>query len=567
MIESLIQAARSARTGVTFVSLCSAILRIGQTNDWFIKHLKSQLQQLHSRSNTVKSSFPADRVLKALSCYRLLLELYLTRSELQKLESSEQFAEMLRNRTESCERFFEVFDKFSPFPLSFRQSFGQHVELAIACWADLEWADREHLSAGFLVHEMFDILDSITIQGCRFAWRPPPGECPCAIAEAPNIVSLLSSVKKLLPACNGKAESVEADSETMWAGLEDTVLPRCLQKWKLKNFQSPVVLPILPLDPKPQQTLTLNMAFEDYRLIIWKKTTDTLKEAVIMGGKEILLLALHEYQSLIGTGGTAQDLIAQVEAFIDKHRKMDSEGSSILIVPLTCLSSDLHFANFVTLSDGEWVCSQVLDFAFTHHALLTGCCCDLFAVPLLAPGGSPGGPKVFYCNAFFYADIIQGNKKWRHDIHNYDFIYIPAHVDGNHFMGFGITILGASGTVKSFDSLNHDRTLERGVILTWLQIAASDIHWTDSAGVCPQQTNSVDCAIFTFLCGTYLHLVTAENNLAEFYSHNDIASVRKQLVLLATKVGNDCRGGTPWSPFSAGNMVKRGLDRARSRLR
>ena len=115
MIESLIQAARSARTGVTFVSLCSAILRIGQTNDWFIKHLKSQLQQLHSRSNTVKSSFPADRVLKALSCYRLLLELYLTRSELQKLESSEQFAEMLRNRTESCERFFEVFDKFSPF--------------------------------------------------------------------------------------------------------------------------------------------------------------------------------------------------------------------------------------------------------------------------------------------------------------------------------------------------------------------------------------------------------------------------------------------------------------------
>jgi hypothetical protein len=328
-----------------------------------------------------------------------------------------------------------------------------------------------------------------------------------------------------------------------------------------------VVLPILPLDPKPQQTLTLNMAFEDYRLIIRKKTTDTLKEAVIMGGKEILLLALHEYQSLIGTGGTAQDLIAQVEAFIDKHRKMDSEGSSILIVPLTCLSSDLHFANFVTLSDGEWVCSQVLDFAFTHHALLTGCCCDLFAVPLLAPGGSPGGPKVFYCNAFFYADIIQGNKKWRHDIHNYDFIYIPAHVDGNHFMGFGITILGASGTVKSFDSLNHDRTLERGVILTWLQIAASDIHWTDSAGVCPQQTNSVDCAIFTFLCGTYLHLVTAENNLAEFYSHNDIASVRKQLVLLATKVGNDCRGGTPWSPFSAGNMVKRGLDRARSRLR
>jgi hypothetical protein len=535
LIENGINAAR--RRNSSYERLVSALHEI--TTEPFVCQIKKNLLKIQQRSQVLKASFPAETVLTVLSYYCKLLHLYLTKEALCLLESSTEYAAMLKSRDrQQCEQFGCLFTEISEsVPLPFLQAFGEHVDLAIECWAKLAWPDRERLSAGFLIREIFKELDTIQVANCTFSWRPPQDCCDCAISEGEfrtDVTKLLSSITI---ACN----VVSGFNHNAWENRVQSVADRCLQEWESKNFSNEnEELPELPHYQKTQQNLLQDMTLERYRSFVREEHTKGQEKASIVGGKEMLLLALQ--QNPYKATGTAIGLIEQVKAFVKHHKTIDR----VTVVPDTCLSTNLYLLQMETLMDGRWVSTEVVDFAFTQYALLTGGCCDKFPDPLASVA-----PKVFYCDTTVFSDIIPNNKTWAYDIRKYDFLFIPAFVDGNHYIGMGITITGLSGCLLSFDSFGCSRNKERRMVLDWLKQMAPDIAWSHTKGSCPlQKGNYVDCAILTWLCGTYFDKVSAERIMTEFYSLDDAAAVRKQLVLLSISVGNDLRSGTPWTPFS-----------------
>lgn len=539
LIEHVINAARGRsrrKAGLSYESLMSALQEI--TTEPFVCQIKKKLHQIHQRSQQLKASFPADTVLKALSNYSKLLHLYLTKEALCSLESSTEYAAMLKSHDhQQCVQFGRLFTEISEsVPLPFLQAFGEHLDLAIECWAKLAWPDRERLSVGFLIREIFKELATIQVDNCTFSWSLPPDCCACTISEGEFRTDVMILLSSITMACN----VVRGFNHDAWINLAQSVADRCLQEWESQTF-SDEVLPELPQDQKTQQNLLQDMTLERYRSLVREEHTKGQKKAAIVGGKEMLLLALQQNRIFQATQ-TASGLIDQVKAFVKQHKTINT----VTVVPDTCLSTNLYLLQLETLVDGRWVSTQVVDFAFTQYALLTGGCCDKFPDPLASDA-----PKVFYCDTSVFSDVIPKYKTWPYDIRKYDFLFIPAFVDGNHYIGMGITITGSSGCLLSFDSFGRSRRKEMRMVLDWLKRMAPDIAWSQNKGFCPpQKGNFVDCAILTWLCGTYFDKVSAERSMADFYSLDDAAAVRKQLVLLSISVGNDLRSGAPWTPFS-----------------
>ena len=535
IIEDMIKIANS-RAGPTYPSLLSALNR--DSSDTFLLHLKVNLQKLEKRSQEIKAAFPAGAVLNAISCYHQLVQLYFTKADLHLLESSVEFTEMIETHDlRKCQGFECLFAAFSvPVPRPFLQAFCTNVDLAIACWSALAWPERERLTAGFLIQEIFNTLDTIKVDKCMFSWRPAPECCPCVIAEG----EFQTDVRHFISSITRSSNSLLGFDEEKWMEREPSVASMCMQAWKRKSFADGD-LPKLPCSRRSLLSLLQGTTIEAFRGVYMEQLTQGKESPPIMGGKEILGQVL-QHDPFLHCADTAGGLIRKVRAFINRHQPMDT----VSVVPATCRSSNLFLSQFLTLADGFWVSTEVLDFAFSEYALLTRACCNLFPAPLC--GSSR--PRIFYCDTSIFTDIIPKDKPWSYDIHNYDYLYIPAFVDHSHYIGLAVTITGSTGHLNSLDSLGCSRLTERNLVVAWLGRKFPDILWTHSAALCPSQTgNTVDCAILTFLCGTYFHLVPAKRNLTDFYSLKDVALVRKQLVLLAINVGNEVRSSTPWAPF------------------
>ena len=480
----------SERVGRTSFSHLTAALR-DQGSELFCSHLASTLKPVEARSTDTKSRFPVTAVLEALTIYSQLLLLYLAKEEIKSLEASGKLAGIFQPRNQTDVVLFKkLFSSISfPVPQPLMQAFGTNVDLAIACWSRLAWADRACLSAVFLVRDMFNLLERITIDGVPLSWKPDLSSRPCAIAdgvlEEENVLLFLSAIAK---ACNGQI----AFDMKQWEGREESVKSMCLQVWESKNFTGTGL--IFSFKAKSAETIFKGGTLGSYRIDIRKKHTRGKAVASIIGGKEFLLRALQDHP-LLRSNATACDLIRQFKASIQQH---NATSECIPVVPATCCSSNLYLSQLETLADRIWVSTEVIDFAFTHHALLTGGCCNLFPDPL------SDGPKIFYCDTAVYSTIVNSTRsRWKYDIQDYAFLYLPAHVDGNHYIGMGVSIIDGSGHLQSFDSLDCDRVSERRKVLAWLRRQAPNIEWRDSKGVCPLQVNNwCDCAILTFLCGT-----------------------------------------------------------------
>ena len=551
-IDRLIERAKQ-RAPLSFIRLYAAIQRgTAGTADFFISKIQGNLRQMQDVTLRRKKEFPVEVVLHVLSLYRQLITVYLDTEALRQEELSIPFSKTVesRDRHSPPEQFKSLFTTFStPVPTGFQEVFGENVQLAIDCWAALTWQERQKLRSGFLVQDIFKSLDTIQVPGCVFHWMPAPDHCPCVIAEG----RFQTDVQKFLGAITRSCSSLVGYNKDSWADLAQNVQDRCWQEWERRTF-SDKELPKLPYRVKDDQSLLQGMELDEYRAYTKKHYIDLQKPATLMGGKEMLLLVLQE-DPYLNSRVTASDLIKKLEAYICRY------GTSVnaTVVPETLLTSNVYFNSLETLKDGTWVSTQIVDFILMHYALCTGGCCDKFPLPL---DGSDG-PRVFFCDTTVWSNIIPEKKKWRFDFRNYDFIYIPAHVDGNHYIGFSITMQsnGMCGTLRSFDSMRSARCSERDMVLKWLLFVAPHITWNHCKGTCPSQGNDYDCAIFTILCGTYFDKVPLTSTLAQCYSPADIPAVRKMMVLLSIKVGNYMRSDAPWCPFSdAGSPATTGWE-------
>lgn len=543
-MNNCLKALQRERAGATFHNLWSQVLKLeALASDGFIRQIKTQLQQVEQRSLHVKTSFPIHRVVDALASYQKLIQLYCAKAHLQSIESSEQFTAMIKScdlqqlEAGPFEKHFTTISEAIPQP--FQKAFGEHVDLAIACWAELAWPDRERLHAGFLYQRIFELLDTVAVKDLKLCWSPSPDTCPLALSDGKFRTAVEALLKSITTTCNVQL----GYNEENWKDRGESVVSSCMQVWKNKNFTMFISdhLPILPSRTKPEDQLLLKMTLKEYRTYVREKGPN----GQAFGGKEMLQHVL-QHDPILHDSITASDLIDKLKTFINKHKKTEPVGP-VQIVPVTCLSTSVYLLQIQSLADGLWISDGVLDFALMQHALNTGGCCTLFDEPLCV------GPRVFYCDTTMFPGTIEKNKKWKYDIHNYDFIFIPAFVDTNHYIGLGValSIKDCSGHLQSFDSLSRCRIRERSVVLAWLQREAPDIAWTHSEGICPQQhKNMVDCAILTFLSGTYFTVLPANGNLNDCYGLCDAAVVRKQLVLQSISVGNSLRSGTPWKPFS-----------------
>ena len=557
-IDMIIKKAKK-RAPLSFTRLYEAIPR--DAADSFISKLEVNLRKITTMSLQRKEGFPVEVVLHVLSLYRQLITVYLDTEALLQEELSIPYSNMVesRDRHSPHERFKSFFTTFStPVPTGFQEVFGENVQLAIDCWAALTWQERQKLRSGFLVRDIFESLDTIKVSGCVFDWMPAPDYCPCVIADG----RFKTDVQKFLGAITRSCSSLVGYNKDSWADLAQNVQDRCWQEWERRTF-SDKELPKLPYRVKDDQSLLQGMELDEYRAYTKKHYIDRQEPASLMGGKEMLLLVLQE-DSYLNSLVTASDLIKKLEAYICRY----GTRVNATVVPETLMTSNVYFNSLQTLKDGGWVSTQVVDFILMHYALCTGGCCDKFPLPLVGSDGR----RVFYCDTTVWLNIIPNQKKWRFDFRNYDFIYMPAHVDGNHYIGFSIAMTsnGKCGSLQSFDSMGSARRSERGMVLEWLKFVAPDIEWSHCKGTCPSQGNGYDCAIFTILCGTYfdkvpltrtLAKVPLTRTLAECYSSVDIPAVRKMMVLLSIKVGNDMRSDAPWCPFSdAGSPATTGWE-------
>ena len=275
------------------------------------------------------------------------------------------------------------------------------------------------------------------------------------------------------------------------------------------------------------------------------------------GGKEVITALLLNAGVEGGIQGTALENINQLRRWICSHRiPAATQEGSVVIVPETIMSSELTLRSIVTLEEGRWINSEVINNYLVTHALNTGASCGHFPDPL------PGVPsKVFYTDTFFLPTFVMGKHKWLHNIFDYDYIVAPCHVNNNHY----VTVLVNMGSfqLESWDSLGYEQAYLRSIILEWLNSEVSNSlrlsgdfgecgglkkkpTWTSRAVACPRQDNGDDCGCFTLLAATYSHLGVP---VADAYCQRDIPVVRKQLVALAVAMGNLFREGQAWAPF------------------
>jgi hypothetical protein len=239
--------------------------------------------------------------------------------------------------------------------------------------------------------------------------------------------------------------------------------------------------------------------------------------------------------------GTASDSLQQLRKFIFSHRI----AGGVTVSPDTILSSAVSLRAIETLEDGRWLDSEVLNFAFTQHALNTGACSTIFPETL---HDNTGSPKIYYADTYFLPGTVLKHIRKEQMLEDYDILVIPAHLNKNHYVVAMVDC--KSGLVESFDSLGGAQERFREALLDWLKLQAPKIAWHSNAADCPQQKNFVDCGIFALLAGTYAHLRTAETPLDFFYSQDDIPKIRNHLVHAIVQVGNRFRNCRPWTPFT-----------------
>jgi hypothetical protein len=237
---------------------------------------------------------------------------------------------------------------------------------------------------------------------------------------------------------------------------------------------------------------------------------------------------------------SATDSLKQLRRYLYSFRIV---GSTVTISPETVISTEVSLRAIETLEDGRWINSELLNFAFTLHALCTGACCTIFPEPLLADTGSP---KRFYADTYFLPGTVLKLLKKENMIQLYDSLVIPAHLNGNHYVIAEVNC--TTGLVESFDSLGGSQEQLRHSILEWLKLQAPKIAWHSKPAICPQQPNLSDCCIYALLAGTYAHQASTERPLAGFYSEGDVPKIRNQLVHAVVLLGNRFRNCSKWSP-------------------
>jgi hypothetical protein len=265
------------------------------------------------------------------------------------------------------------------------------------------------------------------------------------------------------------------------------------------------------------------------------------------GLKETLDVVLNNFERNSGCSAqtiknSATDSLKQLRRYLYSFQIV---GKTVTISPETVISTEVSLRAIETLEDGRWINSELLNFAFTLHALCTGACCTIFPEPLLADTGSP---KIFYADSFFLPGTVLKMLKKEQMIKDYDFLVIPAHLNGNHYVVTNVNC--TTGLVESFDSLGGSQEQLRRSILQWLQLQAPDIAWHSKPAICPQQPNLSDCCVFALLAGTYAHQTSTERPLAGFYSEGDVPKIRNQLVLAVLLLGNRFRNCRKWIPFT-----------------
>jgi hypothetical protein len=258
----------------------------------------------------------------------------------------------------------------------------------------------------------------------------------------------------------------------------------------------------------------------------------------IFGLKETLDVVLKDTT----INNSATDSLKQLRRYLYAFRIV---GGTVTISPETVISTEVSLQAIETLEDGRWINSELLNFAFTLHALCTGACCTIFPEPLLADTGSP---KIFYADSFFLPGTVLKLLKKERMVKDYDFLVIPAHLNGNHYVVTEVNC--TTGLVESFDSLGGSQEQLRHSILEWLKLQAPNIAWHSKPAICPQQPNLSDCCIYALLAGTYAHMRSTERPLAGFYSEGDVPKIRNQLVLAVLLLGNRFRNCRKWIPFT-----------------
>lgn len=316
---------------------------------------------------------------------------------------------------------------------------------------------------------------------------------------------------------------------------------RCLDTWFEISFKATASKKTsIPYKVKAPQIILDDMPLAEFR-----KQQNSLAGH---GAKSVISHLLLKAGAEAEIQGTALDLINQLRQWVRSHRiPAATQEGSVVIVPETIVSSELTLRSIVTLEEGRWINSEVINNYLVTHALNTGASCGHFPDPL--PGVQS---RVFYADTTFLPYVVVGKRKWRHNLFDYDFIVIPCHVNANHYVALVANV--ATFHLESWDSLGNSQDYLRQIMIGWLDNEMSNRQhhggrqetstWTTRAAACPLQDNGDDCGVFTLLAATYSHL-----GVADAYCQGDVAVVRKQLVALAVAMGNLFREGLAWAPF------------------
>ena len=321
------------------------------------------------------------------------------------------------------------------------------------------------------------------------------------------------------------------------------VRAQCLQIWMQNAFlESRQAKPILE-----NQFFTNREILQDFSCVEFRQNEANriIQEAesyhVLVssfGLKETLEVLLKKKTIM----NPATDSLKQLRRYLYSFRIV---GSTVTISPETVISTEVSLRAIETLEDGRWINSELLNFAFTLHALCTGACCTIFPEPLLADTGSP---KIYYADTYFLPGTVLKLLKKENMVKAYDILVIPAHLNGNHYVCAEVNC--TTGLVESFDSLGGLQEQLRHSILKWLKLQDPNIAWHSKPSICPQQPNLSDCGIYALLAGTYAHQASTERPLAGFYSEGDVPKIRNQLVHAVVLLGNRFRNCKHWIPLT-----------------
>ena len=286
---------------------------------------------------------------------------------------------------------------------------------------------------------------------------------------------------------------IDLTSDTDWVEDDKSkqervheVQSQCLQIWSEISFSSSTASKhALPYRGKSSGNILNQLSFTDFRM------QQNLQSG--QGAKEVIAFLLKSDVSPQELQGSSPDSICQLQRWIYAHKiPASTPAGGLAIVPETIVSAEVTLRAIVTLEEGRWINSEILNFYFVQHALCTGGCCDQFPVPL--PGCVP---QVFYTDTYFLPHVVVGKRRWRHHLGDYNFIVIPGFVNNNHYVTFVANL--ASHELVSFDSLGHTQDHIRELLRLWLVNETQGQSWTTKSADCPQQKNSDDCLVFALL--------------------------------------------------------------------